>query len=334
MDPNFPSDTPNVSSGVRIPAGRRRLLVVAAVALVAGSVAAAAVIATRGAGTHHSPAGKLLAGSPPLVLDLPGPAVKGGNAAVYAAARKRLPAADIRLTVARVILAYDPARRARTVAALERLPQQSPVVVFALGLAQLWAGDPHAAARTLNAVKKLNPYGFYGTTADNLLHIDTEVKGYPPYFPPPGEQPHSLAKLRAAVRTTPSSAAAWLALAAGLERSNRLAALRAARRAATLDPTGVSEQVAVAVLGFRKDQPATSVGTLGNLASQTQTQQNPEVRFHLGLLFFWIKEGQDAAGEFRQVEADAPGSGYAKFAHVFERCIDSTAACLALEKNG
>jgi hypothetical protein len=333
MDPNSPSATPNVSSAGGIPAGRRRLLLVAAVALVAGSVAAAAVIATRGGGTHHPLAAKPLGGSPPLVLELPGPTVKGGNAAVAAAAGRRLPAGDVRLAVARVILAYDPARRERTVAALQRLPQQSPAVVFALGMAQLWAGDPQTAERTLNQVKRLNPYGFYGTTADNLLHLDTEVKGYPPYFPPRSEG-RSLAALRAAVHRSPMSATAWLALATGLERSDRLAALGAARRAAGLDPAGVSEQVAVAVLGFRKGNPSKSVGTLGDLASRTQTQQNPEVRFHLGLLFFWIMEGQDAAGEFRQVQQDAPGSTYAKFAQVFETCIDSPPACLALEKKG
>jgi tetratricopeptide (TPR) repeat protein len=333
MDPNFPSATPNVSSAGGIPAGRRRLLLVAAVALVAGSVAAAAVIATRGGGTHHPPPAKPLGGSPPLVLELPGPAVKGSNAVIYAAARKRLPAGDVRLAVARAILAYDPAQRARTVAALQRLPQQSPAVMFALGLAQLWAGDPQAAGRALEQVKRLNPYGFYGTNADNLLYLGREVAGYPPYFPPPSP-PRSLAKLRAAVHANPKSASAWLALAAGLERSDRLGALRAARRAAGLDPAGVSEQVAVAVLGFRKGNPSKAVGTLGNLASLTQTQQNPEVRFHLGLLFFWIKEGQDAAGEFRQVQQDAPGSTYAKIAHVFETCIDSPAACAALEQKG
>jgi tetratricopeptide (TPR) repeat protein len=330
MDPNFHSDVPNVSSGLGIP-GRRRLVLVAAVALVAGAAAAAAVIATRGGGTHHPTAARPLGGSPPLVLELPGPAVKGGNATVYAAARHRLPAGDVRLAVARVILAYDPARRAWTVAALQRLPQHDPVVVFALGLAQLWAGDPRAAGRTLNEVKRLNPYGFYGTNADNLLYLGTDAPGYPLYFPP-APQPHSLVKLRAAVHANPQSAAAWLALAGGLERSDRLAALHAARRAVGLDPAGVSERVALAVLGFSKGHPAKSVGALGLLASQAQ--QNAEVRFHLGLLFFWINQSQDAAGEFRQVQADAPHSSYAKIAHVFERCINSPAACRRLEKKG
>ena len=269
------------------------------------------------------------------MLDLPGPAVRGSNAAVYAAARKRLPAGDVRLAVARAIIGYEPAHRDRTVAALRRLPQGDPAVAFALGLAQLWAGRPQAAAVALERVKRLNPYGYYGTSADNLLHLSDEVKGYPPYFPPASPR-RSLRALRAAAAANPASSAAWLALAARLQRTDRLAALRDARRAAALNPEGVSEQVAVAVLGFQKDGngPSQAVGALGTLASQTQTQQNPEVRFHLGVLFFWIEDSQDAAGEFRQVQADAPKSTYAPIAHVFERCIDSPPACTRIAAGG
>jgi tetratricopeptide (TPR) repeat protein len=327
MDPNFPPDIPNVSSGARIPAARQRLVLVAAVALVAGAVAAAVVIATRGGGTHQAAPVKPLGGRPPLVLDLPGTPVTGGNAAIYAAARQRLPADDVRLAVARAIMAYNPAQRASTVAALRRLPQQRPVVEFALAMAQVWAGDLTAAGETLRRVKQLDPYGFYGTSADNLLYPSV-AKGYPPYFPPPGPR-RSLRALRSAVRTAPHSPAAWLALAAGLERTNRLAALNAAREAETLEPNGVSEQVAVAVLGFVKDSPLAGITTLGNLASQAQEQANPEVHFHLGLLYVWIEEPQDAAGEFSQVIADAPHSYYAKIARVFDRCINNSASCPA-----
>ncbi len=334
MDPNFPSDTANVGPPVRIPAGRRRLVLVAAVALVAGSVAAAAVIATRGGG-GGSDGGKvqLLGGSPPLVLDLPGAAAVHGNAAVYAAARKRLPADDVRLAVARAVMAYDPAHRARTVAALARLPQRSPAVVFALGMAELWAGRPQAAQATLERVKQLNPYGYYGTNADNVLTLGREVAGYPLYFP--ATAPHGSVKaLRAAVAASPSSAAAWLALAERLERTDRLAAVNAARKAVALDPNGVSTQVAAAVLGFDKERPMDSLQKLMTLSTQPGVQQNPEVRFHLGLLFFWLKDSQDAAGQFRQVVQDAPGSGYAQVAQVFESCIDSKAACTRLANSG
>jgi tetratricopeptide (TPR) repeat protein len=327
MDPNFPSETANVGRPVRIPTGRRRLILVAAVALVAGGIAAAAVIATRGGGSGQTTAtARPLSGRPPLVLQLPGPGVVRGNAAVYAAAQKRLPAGDVRLEVARAIMAYDPAHRGRTVAALERLPQDDPAVAFALGMAQLWAGDAKAAEATLERVKRLDPYGYYGTNADNILHLGREAPGYPPYFPPSSPR-GSVRALRAQVAVHPTSATAWLALAVRLERSDRLAAEKAARKALQLDPNGVSEQVAAAMLGFNKDRPMTSLQTLMTLTSQPGLQQNPEVRFHLGVLYFWLRDGQDAAAQFRQVVQDAPGSGYAQVAHVFETCIDDKAAC-------
>lgn len=334
MDPNFPSETANVGPRVRIPTGRRRLILVAVVALVAGGVAAAAVIATRGGGGGpETAAARPLSGRPPLVLELPGPAVARGNAAVYAAAQKRLLAGDVRLDVARAVMAYDPAHRGRTVAALERLPQDNPAVTFALGMAQLWAGQPKAAEATLERVKQLDPYGFYGTNADNILHINREVRGYPPYFPPSAPR-GSLKALRAKVAAHPTNAAAWLALAVRLERSDRLAAQKAAIKAAALDPNGVSEQVAKAILGFDKDRPMDSLQTLMTLTSQPGVQQNPEVRFHLGVLYFWLMDGQDAAAQFRQVVQDAPGSGYAQVAHVFEACIDDKAECTRLANGG
>jgi tetratricopeptide (TPR) repeat protein len=334
MDPNFPSEGANVGPPVRIPAGRRRLILVAVVALVAGVVAAAAVIATReGGGRPATAAERPLSGRPPLVLDLPGPAAGRGNAAVYAAARQRLPAGDVRLAVARAVTAYDPAHRGRTVAALAHLPQGNPAVAFALGMAQLWAGQPQAAAATLERVKRLDPYGYYGTNADNVLHVGREAPGYPPYFPPAAPR-GSLKALRAEVAAHPTSAAAWLGLAARLERSDRLAAQKAARKAAALDPNGVSEQVAKAVLGFDKDRPMDSLQTLMTLTSQPGVQQNPEVRFHLGVLYFWLRDSQDAAAQFRQVVQDSPGSGYAQVAHVFEACIDDKAECTRLASGG
>jgi tetratricopeptide (TPR) repeat protein len=325
---------PNAATGVRIPNGRRRLILVAGVAVAAGLISAAAVLATHGGGGGGAAAtrtAKPLAGQPPLFLDLPGPAVKGGNAAVYAAAQTRLPAGDVRLAVARAMVAYSPAHRDRTLAALRRLPQRNPAVVFALGMAQLWAGQPQVAELTLERVKRLNPYGFYGTNADDLLHLGHEAPGYPPYFPPSASR-RSLRALQAAVAASPTSSGAWLALAARLERTDRLAALRDARRAADLNPEGISEQVAVAVLGFDKDAPMQALQTMLTLASQTR--QDPEVLFHLGLVYFWMKDSQDAAGEFSQVESDAPRSHYAPIAHVFARCIASPAACRRIAGGG
>jgi tetratricopeptide (TPR) repeat protein len=319
---------------VRIPAGRRRLVLVAVVALVAGGVAAAAVIATRGGGGGPATtAARPLAGRPPLVIQLPGASVGRGNAAVYAAARKRLPAGDVRLQVARAIMAYDPAHRGRTVAALERLSQRSPAVVFALGMAELWAGQPKAAQASLERVKRLDPYGYYGTNADNVLTLGREVAGYPLYFPPSTPR-GSLKALRRATVARPASAAAWLALAAALERSDRFAALQAARKAASLEPNGVSEQVAVAVLGFDKERPMGALQALQTLTSQPGVQGNAEVRFHLGLIYFWLKDGQDAAAQFRQVVQDDGSGYYAQVAHIFETCIDDKAECTRIANGG
>jgi tetratricopeptide (TPR) repeat protein len=200
-------------------------------------------------------------------------------------------------------------------------------------MAQLWAGDPKAAEQSLERVKLLNPYGYYGTNADNLLHLNREVSGYPPYFPPTA--PHgSLGSLDAAVKAHPESASAWLALAAALERSDRLAAAQAAKKAAALDPNGISEQVASAMLGFNKDRPMDSLQPLMTLTSQPGVQQNPEVRFHLGILYFWLRDGQDAAAQFRQVVQDAPKSRYAQVAQVFQTCIESKAECTRIANGG
>ncbi|HEY3765623.1 MAG TPA: hypothetical protein VGL44_10745 [Gaiellales bacterium] len=318
---------------MRIPGGRRRAILVAAVAVIAGVVAVVAVLVTRGGGDGPAKVtAKPLAGQPPLFLQLPGPAVKGDDAAVYAAARARLPAGDVRVAIARAIAGYGPATRDRTVATLRRLPQSNPAVAFELGLAQLWSGHPFAAEASLHSVRRLNPYGYYGTKADNLLHLN-EAQGYPPYILPVSSH-RSLAALRAAVAAPSASAADWLALASALEGPDRLAALKAARTAAGLDPTGVSEQVAVAVLGFSKDLPMTAISALGNLASEASTQDNAQVRFHLGLLYFWIRDSQDAAAQFTQVEQDAPKSPYAQVAHVFGQCLKSPALCQRIAKSG
>jgi tetratricopeptide (TPR) repeat protein len=333
MDPNFPSEVGNAGRGVRIPAGRRRAILIGAVAVLAGVIAVTAVLVTQGGGGTPKSGPKPLAGRPPLFLQLPGPPVKGGADAVYAAAQARLPASDPRVAVARAIAGYTLATRARTVAALERLPQSNAAVVFELGLAQLWAGDPHSAAATLERVKQLDPYGYYGTNADNLLNLN-EVRGYPLYFPPVSSG-KKLAVLRAAVKRNPGSAAAWLQLAVALERGDRLEAIRDAKRAAALDPNGVAGQVAVTVLGFNKDRPMDAISTLGQLATDPATQKDPAVHFHLGELYFWIRDSQDAIAQFSQVEQDArPTDFYRQIAHVFAACINSSAACQKLGSKG
>ena len=160
------------------------------------------------------------------------------------------------------------------------------------------------------------------------------MQGYPLYFPPAASR-RSLAELEAAAKRNPGNASVWLQLAVRLERSDRVAAIRDARRAAALQPNAVPGQVAVAVLGFSKDRPMDAIAALGRLATAPATQDDPAVHFHLGLLYFWIKDGQDATAQFSQVEKDAPATDpYRQVAHVFSECINDPAACRELAAQG
>ena len=273
-----------------------------------------------------------LRGRPPVAVDLPGPRVDPNDgAAVARAAAQRLPAGDVRIAVAREMASYTAADHAQVVAALERLPQNRAVVTFNLGVAEIWNGDLRDGTASLEHTLRLDPYGYYGTRADGLLfggRDSAELVGYPPFFEPSTHSLGSLASLRARTRANPGDVAAWLALAAGLERSDRAGALAAARQALRIDPNGVSPRVAVAVLGFNKLNPSAAVGTLATMAAGAPS--NAEVQFHLGILFFWIRRFDDAAARMRFVLAKDPQGPYSTLARVFERCLTSSASCQQL----
>ena len=287
------------------------------VAAVAGLATGGIVLVTRGGGdgggaTAAKP--KPLEGTPPLVIDL------------KPAALRRLPADDVRRQVAAIMRRDDDAsRRAASIAALQALPQDEPVVGMALGLAQLWAGNAAAAEATLKRVKLLDPYGYYGTNADNLLHLN-EVPGYPPWLTTARPAGASVADLKARTQARPNDPAAWLALAAALEQRDRGGAIVAARKAFALDPSDVSARVAVTVLPFDKDQPGDALAGLMRVLQSTPGA-DAEVRVHVGLVFFWMKDDTDAAAQFRQVLADDPHGLYAQVAGVFSRCIENPTSC-------
>jgi tetratricopeptide (TPR) repeat protein len=318
MDPNPSSgESLNVSPGPRIPGRSARIALVVGVAAVAGLVTGGVVLLTRGGGGGgaNAPAtgSRPLNGKPPLVVD------------VKPAALKTLPAGDLRRRVAAIILRDDATRRTESIAALEALPQDEPVVAMSLGLAQLWAGDPTAAAATLQRVKTLDPYGYYGTNADNLLHLNL-LPGYPPWFSTVRPQHASVAELRARTTANPRDPAAWLALAAALENRDRGGAIAAAQKALALDPNGVTGRIAVTVLRFDKDNPGAALSGLMRIL-QSSPADDAEVRLHVGLLFFWMKDDQDAAAQFRQVVNDGSHGIYAQVAGVFARCIDDRNSC-------
>jgi Flp pilus assembly protein TadD len=62
------------------------------------------------------------------------------------------------------------------------------------------------------------------------------------------------------------------------------------------DPASVDAAVAVAVLGFDKDQPSQAFGALGNLTRSFPSAASPV--FHLGVLLLWIGQPARAKAEF------------------------------------
>jgi len=230
---------------------------------------------------------------------------------VLAAARRLLPANDVRVAVAESVAAYPGAGAAATLARLRSLDQKQPVVRLYEGLVELWAGHCVAAQTTLEQVRSSDMWGFYGTIADNTLHT-SQRPSYPVYLPPPGTPAGSVRRLEALARAHPGQAGPWLGLAYVLQATDHRGALAASRRAETADPSGASPQVASAVLGYDKDHPSRSIGALGTLISQGS--DTPEVRFHLGELLYWFGDPTDAAAQWRQVMDDAPGSLYGRTA--------------------
>ena len=265
-------------------------------------------------------------GAPPLVLDLPGAALPSGasTAQIAAAARTRLPAADLRVRVASLMAAYPTAGGAATVAALSRLPRTQSVVVTNLGLADLWSCRLKAAVANLRAAKRLDPFGFYGTAADNALHLG-DYPGYPPFLPPAVLPQRTLAELRAEVAAHPRSVPALIALASGLQSADRLAAIAAAGRAGTIDPGAITPRVALAVLSFDKDRPQVAIGTLQQLANNAPN--NAEVSFHLGLVELWVCDTQDAQAQFAQIVRADPHGYYTGFARKFVAGLRSGERC-------
>ena len=156
------------------------------------------------------------------------------------------------------------------------------------------------------------------------------ARGYPLYFPSVPVGTASLAQRQAAVRSTPNDAAAWLALAVALEQptggvpADRLAAIAAARHAVEAAPTDISPRVALAVLSFDKDRPSESMGTLGSLLQNASGSS--EIRFHVGMLAFWLGLDDQAVGEFRQVAKQDPSGPYAKLSDQLARCVASVRA--------
>ena len=112
------------------------------------------------------------------------------------------------------------------------------------------------AELTLERVKRLDPYGFYGTNADNLLHLGQgEAPVYTAVLPtaPPGGVG---AELRARTQAHPTTRRPGSRLAAALESGgNRRAAMAAAKRLGRSTPAPSPRGWRWHVLGFDKPIP-------------------------------------------------------------------------------
>lgn len=310
MTQNEP-DTPPIPGS-----GTRRLAVILGIAVTVGVAAALAVVMTAG-GSGPKPVAststKPLQGVPPAVVQLPGGHVSG-NKAVCDASRARLGEADVRTKVACAMAGYAELGAAATIDKLSALPQAEPVVQVNLGLAQLWAGRADDAQKTLRVVRADDLYGYYGTVADTVLHSPAQRPGYPLWVAPPGLPGGTVEQLRTQAAANPNQGQIWLALAAKLQGSDRGQAVEDARKAQALLPTALTPRIAVAVLGYDKDNPSASFGVLGPLTKQVGQAALPELRFHLGMLLWWLKQDTDALAQWRQVVQAAPASPYGTIA--------------------
>jgi tetratricopeptide (TPR) repeat protein len=310
---------------------RKRAVPVAAAGALVVVVAVIGAFALRSPAPAEAPRSSTpLAGSPPLVLDLP-EHPRGGEAALAALsadigagrraqaenalrrARAQLGAGDLRVQVAGALLRYRPGEVDTAIGVLRALvsnDDRAPVPALHLGLALLWAGQRADATAVLQETRSLDPDGLYGRTADNVLHPSFR-KNYPLWVR--SRFVHgSLPQLRARAAAAPRSQPAQLDYAYALQFSSRTRARLVAEKALALDAGNIDAQVAVIVLGFDKDVPAQAVGRLGQLMQSRAGEPSP--RFHFGELLSWIGQNAKAKQEYRQASELDPKGLIGRFA--------------------
>lgn len=224
-----------------------------------------------------------------------------------------------RAAAALTLLRYRALGEGKAVAGLQQLAAQRPQDAFvrlSLGLAVLYAGRTSEARSALAATRSLDPDGYYGTSADDLLHPE-QRPGYPEFVMNSKLSYPTDAAALAAAKAHPTDAAVLLAAAMQLQGTSRREALRLAQQAQTVEGTGnaLDAQIAVAILGYDKDNPAAAAGQLGPLVAA-----NPDsalARFTFGLLLFWFDRPADAHNQFLQAAAAEQGTKLAQLAQAF-----------------
>jgi tetratricopeptide (TPR) repeat protein len=290
------------------PRARVIAVVAGAALLAAGGTVAFAVVtkSDKGGGAKRA---QPLAGVPPLVFDLgvrndpEGQALRRAEhlygqkkraAAGKIFARYHSPEAQIGAAFA----AWPDASLGR----LERLAldrQGNSLVLLHLGYALYWSGHASEAGTAWRRAAQAQPDSPSAQRADDILNprFPAGQPFFVPSFAPPAQlnglsPPQQLVALARAARRPDVHAKLLYGLALqGL--GHRLSALRQYEAAARLAPGDAEPHVAAAVARFRKSSPADAFSRLGPLTRRFPRAAT--VRFHLGLLLFWLARAQPGA---------------------------------------
>jgi tetratricopeptide (TPR) repeat protein len=194
---------------------------------------------------------------------------------------------------------------------------ESALVHLHLGLALYADGQQQQATAEWQKAAQVEPDSPSAVRAGDLLHPEM-APGLPSFFTDL-KPPKDLATLTAQEQLDElernakegGGADEWLLYGAGLQRVGRPVSARAAfDRALELAPDRLDAQVAAAVGGFDKANPAAAFSRLGPLA-----RDHPDsgvVRFHLGVLLLWIKDVKDARIQLERAAATLPESLYSR----------------------
>jgi tetratricopeptide (TPR) repeat protein len=311
---------------------------VAAAALAAGGTVALAVVTGGDKGGAEQAQQPQLTGTPPLVLDLgvrDDPEARALRQAERLYSQKPSMAGRRgRAAAGRIFAGYhSPEARIgaafsawpdTSLAKLERLAlerRRDSLVFLHLGFANLWAGRTKEATAAWREAAQAQPDSASAQRADTALHPSFPA-GQPffvPSFPPPvglGElsPPAQLAVLERDARRPDVHAKLLYGLA--LQRlGHRLSARREYDEAARLAPRDPEALVAAAVARFDKNRPAEAFSHLGPLTRRFP--KSATVRFHLGLLLFWLAGTQPGSVEegkrqLRLAQTADPGSPLAR----------------------
>ena len=289
---------------------RVRVVVIVATAavLAAGATVAVAVITANGGGGKRARSGSL-PGTPPLVLDL---GVRDDSEARDLRRAARAYGRKQRAAAARIFARYESIEAQvgaalsawpdDSLARLERLASRHPknsFVLLHLGFAKLWTGHAEAAGAAWEKAVRAQPDSAAAQRADDVLH--PKFPAGQPFFVPSFASPASLSRfspprqLAALERKAHGhDVRAKLLYGVALQRlGHRISARREYDAAARLAPGYPEARVAAAVVRFDKSRPAAAFSRLGPLTQRFPRAQT--VRFHLGLLLFWLARVQPGA---------------------------------------